>query len=279
MWARPCRHSPPPRAPEVEVAHSHAPVLVHQQVGALQVAVDDGRGAGVQVQHACRGEGGQQQGRWGGAGSPGWRHLLAALRHAMGASCGRVVHAGQICQHSAQAGGVVCVCVVVGGQGRGRRSQVEHKGGQGVGWGGVGGAPLAASSAMLRRLAQSSCAASSGDDRARLSTSLSDPAAWGAGRKDSAALLTGARCSALGAPACHLCTPRRDELRRGPWEPCRLLPFKAPLVDTLRDSRMPRPTGGRMPPRHPPVPDPPTSRAVLCHNRRRVQADPQVHDD
>ena len=36
--------------------------------------------------------------------------------------------------------------------------------------------PLAASSAMLSRRAQSSCAASSGDVRARFSTSLSDPA-------------------------------------------------------------------------------------------------------
>jgi hypothetical protein len=33
-------------------AHLDSPVLIHQQVGALEVAVHDGRGAGVEEEHA-----------------------------------------------------------------------------------------------------------------------------------------------------------------------------------------------------------------------------------
>ncbi len=40
---------------QVEIAHLHPPVLVHKQVRGLEVSVDDGRVAGVQIHHAlCR---------------------------------------------------------------------------------------------------------------------------------------------------------------------------------------------------------------------------------
>ena len=54
---------PPARAPAHTLTHLDIPVIVHQQVWALEVPVHDGRLAGVQVQHAPGGAQRLQRGR------------------------------------------------------------------------------------------------------------------------------------------------------------------------------------------------------------------------